>query len=98
MKLTFKQKHAIRLGVLLIILLGIGIFIYFELKKEQEFNNNLENNLINEISSKDKYISKDNINEAGGIKIQQYAVNAALKNNGKIDVNEISKIHSLNNE
>lgn len=98
MKLTFKQKHAIRLGVLLIILLGIGIFIYFELKKEQEFNNNLENNLINELSSKDKYISKDNINEAGGIKIQQYAVNAALKNNGKIDVNEISKIHSLNNE
>lgn len=98
MKLTFKQKHAIRLGVLLIILLGIGIFIYFELKKEQEFNNNLENNLINELSSKDKYISKDNINEAGGIKIQQYAVNAALKNNGKIDVNEISKIHSLNNK
>ena len=98
MKLTFKQKYAIRLGILLIILLGIGIFIYFELKKEQEFNNNLENNLINELSSKDKYISKDDINEAGGIKIQQYAVNAALKNNGKIDVNEISKIHSLNNE
>ena len=49
MKLTFKQKNTIRLGVLLIILLGIGVFIYFELKKEQEFNNNLETNLINEI-------------------------------------------------
>ena len=58
MKLTFQQQNAIRLGVLLIILLGIGVFIYFELKKEQEFNNNLENNLINELSSKDKHVSK----------------------------------------
>ena len=96
MKLIFQQKNAIRLGVLIIILLGIGVFIYFELKKEQEFNTNLENNLINEMST--KYISKNNINEAGGLKIQQYAANAALKNNGKIDINEISKIHSLNNE
>jgi preprotein translocase subunit YajC len=98
MKLTFKQKNTIRLGVLLIILLGIGVFIYFELKKEQEFNNNLETNLINEMSSGDKYVSKNNINEAGGLKIQQYAATTALKNNGKIDIDEISKIHSLNNE
>jgi hypothetical protein len=98
MKLTFQQKNAIRLGVLIIILLGIGVFIYFELKKEQDLNNYLEENVLNELSSKDKYISKNNINEAGGLKIQQYAANAALKNNGKIDINEISKIHSLNNK
>lgn len=98
MKLTFQQKNAIRLGVLIIILLGIGVFIYFELKKEQDLNNYLEENVLNELSSKDKYISKNNINEAGGLKIQQYAANVALKNNGKIDINEISKIHSLNNK
>lgn len=95
MKLTFQQKNAIRLGVLIIILLGIGVFIYFELKKEQDFNNYLEENVLNELSSKDKYVSKNDINESGGLKIQQYAANVALKNNGKIDINEISKIHSL---
>jgi uncharacterized protein (UPF0333 family) len=97
MKLSFKQKNALRLIVLLVLLAGIIVFIYFQLKDEN--NKHLDmNNLENELSSKDKNKIKNNVNEAGGLKVQQYAANGALRNNDKITINEILKIHSLNNE
>ena len=96
MKLTFKQKNIIRLSVLLLVFAGILVFIYFQLKEEDKNHINLDN-LENELSSKEKSTIRNNINEAGGIKIQQYAANGALRNDGKITVNEIAKIHELDN-
>ena len=96
MKLTFKQKNIIRLSVLLLVFAGILVFIYFQLKEEDKNHINLDN-LEKELSSKEKSTIRNNINEAGGIKIQQYAANGALRNDGKITVNEIAKIHELDN-
>ena len=56
------------------------------------------NNLERELSSKEKNQIRDNVNEAGGIKLQQYAAQGATINDGKISINEIVKIHELNNE
>ena len=97
MKLSFKQKNALRLIVLLVFLAGIMVFIYFQLKDEDDKHLDM-NNLNNELSSKEKNQIRNNINEAGGLKIQQYAANGALRNDGKITINEVVKIHSLNNE
>ena len=36
MKLSFKQKNTLRLIILLIVLFGICVFIYFELKKDAD--------------------------------------------------------------
>ena len=96
MKLSFKQKNALRLGSLLLIFFGILVFIYFQLKDEEKNYINLDN-LEKELSSKEKNAIKNNVNEAGGIKIQQYAANGAVRNDGKITVNEIAKIHELDN-
>ena len=96
MKLSFKQKNALRLGSLLLIFFGILIFIYFQLKDEEKTHIDLDN-LEKELSSKEKNAIKNNVNEAGGIKIQQYAANGAVRNDGKITVNEIAKIHELDN-
>ena len=97
MKLSFKQKNALRLIVLLVLLAGIIVFIYFQLKDEDDKHLDM-NNLENELSSKEKNKIKNNVNEAGGLKIQQYAANGALRNDGKITINEVVKIHSLDNE
>ena len=98
MKLSLiKYKNAIRLGVLLLIFAGILVFIYFQLKDEELNHINL-NNLENDFSSKEKNNIKTNINEAGGIRIQQYAAYGAVRNDGKITVDEIAKIHALDNE
>ena len=97
MKLSFKQKNALRLIVLLVVLAGIMVFIYFQLKDEDDKHLDM-NNLNNELSSKEKNQIRNNVNEAGGLKIQQYAANGALRNDGKITINEVVKIHSLNNE
>lgn len=97
MKLSFKQKNALRLIVLLVLLAGIIVFIYFQLKDENDTHLDMTN-LENDLSSKEKNQIKNNINEAGGLKIQQYATNGALRNDGKITMNEVVKIHSLNNE
>ena len=97
MKLSFKHKNAIRLGALLLIFAGILVFIYFQLKDEELNHLNL-NNLENDFSSKEKNNIKTNINEAGGIRIQQYAANGAVRNDGKITVDEIAKIRALDNE
>ena len=96
MKLSFKQKNTIRVIGLLLILGGIIVFIYFELKKDRNMLS--LNNIEKELSSKDKAQIRNNVNEAGGLKIQQYAANGALRNDGKITINEVVKIHSLNNE
>ena len=96
MKLSFKQKNALRLGSLLLIFFGILVFIYFQLKDEEKNYINLDN-LEKELSSKEKSTIRNNVNEAGGIKIQQYAANGAVRNDGKITVNEIAKIHELDN-
>lgn len=96
MKLTFKQKNIIRLSVLLLVFAGILVFIYFQLKEEDKNHINLDN-LEKELSSKEKSTIRNNVNEAGGIKIQQYAANGAVRNDGKITVNEIAKIHELDN-
>jgi hypothetical protein len=97
MKLSFKQKNALRLIVLLVLLAGIIVFIYFQLKDENGTHLDMTN-LENDLSSKEKNQIKNNVNEAGGLKIQQYAANGALRNDGKITINEVVKIHSLNNE
>lgn len=97
MKLSFKQKNALRLIVLLVLLAGIIVFIYFQLKDENDTHLDMTN-LENDLSSKEKNQIKNNVNEAGGLKIQQYAANGALRNDGKITINEVVKIHSLNNE
>ena len=97
MKLSFKQKNALRLIVLLVLLAGIIVFIYFQLKDENGTHLDMTN-LENGLSSKEKNKIKNNVNEAGGLKIQQYAANGALRNDGKITINEVVKIHSLNNE
>lgn len=97
MKLSFKQKNALRLIVLLVLLAGIIVFIYFQLKDEDDKHLDM-NNLENELSSKEKNQIRNNVNEAGGLKIQQYAANGALRNDGKITINEVVKIHSLNND
>ena len=97
MKLSFKQKNALRLIVLLVLLAGIIVFIYFQLKEENDQHLDMTN-LENDLSSKEKNQIKNNINEAGGLKIQQYAANGALRDDGKITINEVVKIHSLNNE
>ena len=97
MKLSLKYKNSIRLGVLLLIFAGILVFIYFQLKDEELNHINL-NNLENDLSSKEKNNIKTNINEAGGIRIQQYAANGAVRNDGKITVDEIAKIRALDNE
>jgi hypothetical protein len=97
MKLSLKYKNATRLGVLLLIFAGILVFIYFQLKDEELNHLNL-NNLENDFSSKEKNNIKTNINEAGGIRIQQYAANGAVRNDGKITVDEIAKIRALDNE
>lgn len=96
MKLSFKQKNALRLGSLLLVFSGILVFIYFELKDEEKTHIDLDN-LEKELSSKEKSTIRNNVNEAGGIKIQQYAANGAVRNDGKITVNEIAKIHELDN-
>ena len=96
MKLSFKHKNALRLGSLLLIFLGILVFIYFQLKDEEKNYINLDN-LEKEMSSKEKKSIQSNVNEAGGLKIQQYAANGAVRNDGKITVNEIAKIHELDN-
>ena len=96
MKLSFKYKNTIRLIILLLILFGILIFIYYELKKDKDIMS--LNNLEKELSSKDKNQIRNNVNEAGGIKLQQYAAQGATINDGKITLNEIVKIHELNNE
>ena len=97
MKLSFKQKNALRLIVLLVVLAGIMVFIYFQLTDEDDKHLDM-NNLNNELSSKEKNQIRNNVNEAGGLRIQQYAANGALRNDGKITINEVVKIHSLNNE
>lgn len=97
MKLSFKQKNALRLIVLLVLLAGIIVFIYFQLKDENGTHLDMTN-LENDLSSKEKNQIKNNVNEAGGLKIQQYAANGALRDDGKITINEVVKIHSLNNE
>jgi len=97
MKLSFKHKNAIRLGVLLVIFAGILTFIYFQLKDEEHAHMNLDN-LEKELSSEEKNTIRNNVNEAGGIKIQQYAANGAIRNDGKITIDEIVKIHGLDNE
>lgn len=96
MKLSFKQKNTLRLGLLLLVFFGILVFIYFQLKDEEKHRTNLDN-LEKEMSSKEKKSIRNNVNEAGGLKIQQYAANGALRNDGKITVNEIAKIHELDN-
>lgn len=96
MKLSFKQKNALRLGSLLVVFSGILVFIYFQLKDEEKNYIDLDN-LEKEMSSKEKKSIQRNINEAGGLKIQQYAANGAVRNDGKITVNEIAKIHELDN-
>ena len=96
MKLSFKHKNALRLGSLLLIFLGILVFIYFQLKDEEQTHINLDN-LEKEFSSKEKNSIRSNVNEAGGLKIQQYAANGAVRNDSKITVNEIAKIHELDN-
>ena len=96
MKLSFKQKNIIRVIGLLLILGGIIVFIYFELKKDRDMLS--LNNIEKELSSKDKAQIRNNVNEAGGIKIQQYAAQGATANDGKITINEVAKIHELNNE
>jgi hypothetical protein len=95
MKLSFKHKNALRLGSLLLIFLGILVFIYFQLKDEEKNYINLDN--LKEMSSKEKNSIRNNINEAGGLKIQQYAANGAVRNDSKITVNEIAKIRELDN-
>ena len=97
MKLSFKQKNALRLIVLLVLLAGIIVFIYFQLKDENGTHLDMTN-LENDLSSKEKNQIKNNVNEAGGLKIQQYAANGALRDDGKITINEVVKIHSLNNK
>ena len=96
MKLSFKQKNALRLSILILIFLGILVFIYFQLKDREQTHINLDN-LEKEFSSKEKNSIRSNVNESGGLKIQQYAANGALRNDGKITVNEIAKIHELDN-
>lgn len=96
MKLTFKQKNILRLTILLTIFAGILVFIYFHLKDEEKNYIKLDS-LEKELSSKEKNTIRNNINEAGGIKIQQYAANGAIRNDGRITVNEIAKIHELDN-
>ena len=90
MKLSFKQKNALRLIVLLVLLAGIIVFIYFQLKEDNDTHLDITNLEKNQV--------KNNVNEAGGLKIQQYATNGALRNDGKITMNEVVKIHSLNNK
>jgi hypothetical protein len=94
MKLSFNHKNAIRLAILLTILAGIFVFIYFQLQDEDISLDNLETQL----SSKEKSDITNGINESGGTKIQQYAVTGAMKNNDKITIDEIAKIHALNDE
>ena len=96
MKLSFKQKNILRLTLLILILFGIFVFIYYELKKDNDFIN--LNNIETELSSNAKHNIINNVNEAGGIKLQQYAAQAATVNDGKITLNEVVKIHELNNE
>ena len=96
MKLSFKQKNALRLGSLLVVFSGILVFIYFQLKDEEKNYIDLDN-LEKDMSSKEKKTIRNNINESGGLKIQQYAANGAVQNDGKITVNEIAKIHELDN-
>lgn len=97
MKLSLKQKNTLRLGSLLLVFFGILVFIYFQLKEEEKNYIDLDN-LQKEMSSNEKQSIRNNVNEAGGLKIQQYAANGALRNDGKITVNEIAKIHELDNE
>lgn len=96
MKLTFKQKNILRLGSLLFVLAGIFVFIYFQLKDESDQMKLTD--LERELSSNEKEIVRKSINESGGIKMQQYAAEGAMRNNDKITINEVAKIHSLDNE
>ena len=52
MKLSFKQKNILRLTLLILILFGIFVFIYYELKKDNDFIN--LNNIETELSSNAK--------------------------------------------
>lgn len=97
MKLSFKQKNILRLSLLILIFFGILVFIYFQLKDEEKHYVKLDN-LEKEMSSQDKISLRNNINESGGLKIQQYAANGAVRNDGKITINEIAKIHELDNK
>ena len=96
MKLTFKQKNLLRLGSLLFVLAGILVFIYFQLKDESDQMKLTD--LERELSSNEKEIVRKSIDESGGIKMQQYAAEGAMKNNDKITIEEVAKIHSLDNE
>lgn len=96
MKLSFKQKNALRLGSLLLVFFGILVFIYFQLKEEEKNHIDLDN-LQKEMSSNEKRSIRNDLNEAGGLQIQQIAATGAVQNDGKITVNEIAKIHELDN-
>ena len=96
MKLTFKQKNLLRLGSLLFVLAGILVFIYFQLKDETDQMKLTD--LERELSSNEKEIVRKSIDESGGIKMQQYAAEGAMKNNDKITIDEVAKIHSLDNK
>ena len=96
MKLTFKQKNLLRLGSLLFVLAGILVFIYFQLKDEADQMKLTD--LERSLSSNEKAIVRKSIDESGGIKMQQYAAEGAMRNNDKITIDEVAKIHSLDNE
>ena len=96
MKLTFKQKNLLRLGSLLFVLAGILVFIYFQLKDEADQMKLTD--LERSLSSNEKEIVRKSIDESGGIKMQQYAAEGAMRNNDKITIDEVAKIHSLDNE
>jgi hypothetical protein len=96
MKLTFKQKNLLRLGSLLVMLAGILVFIYFQLKDETDQMKLTD--LERDLSSNEKEIVRKSIDESGGLKMQQYATEGAMRNNDKISIEEVAKIHSLDNE
>ena len=68
------------------------VFIYFQLKEENDQHLDMTN-LENDLSSKEKNQIKNNINEAGGLKIQQYAAKDCIFDFGGSNVKGIASFY-----
>mgnify|MGYP005660034409 CR=1 FL=1 len=98
MKFIYRHKYLVRLILLLLTLGGILIFIYFQLKNDTQLNLLDLKNMRFDGSGNDTRDFINDINESGGIKLQQMAVEGAIDSNDKITLNEVAKIHELNND
>ena len=93
MKLSYRAKHFIRLAILLSLLGGIIVFIYINIVNDQHMTLRKLQNIDFTENKQKQFINS--VDESGGHKIQQLAVEGALQNNQQITINEVATIHDL---